>query len=238
MEKKSSTSKIITIVATIVAVCAIAILVIVLVNGRKNDIKVEGETPATTVNESGGEVKKEENTEKTTNSNEKKDEKVEKEEQNNSEKGGNNTIKPNDTSPTLVKTPDSSVGHWQAANGYQRSITNPSSEDGAVASNDKFVGFFKEDGVFRFEYGIYQTSYWIAGQVVKIEALDDNRYVFTLYIPATEDTEMEEGRPERMEIVQIHDVISYYNISIDSLGNGEYYTYEWAGATFEEAFSD
>ena len=124
---------------------------------------------------------------------------------------------------------------WLSNPGYRMSTIYPSPEDNAVASDDKFIRFVKEGDVFKFEYGIYRTSYWIGGEVTKAVTLGDYRFAFTLHIAATPATEMDPARPEKTETVSVHAVDHRINIKIESLGGGEWYSYEYGGETLEEA---
>ena len=135
------------------------------------------------------------------------------------------------------ETSGAAMDAWGAANGYWRSTAYPTPEDNAVASDDKFVGFFKEDGVFKLEYGIYRTSYWISGEVTKVVPKGNYKTELTLRIPATPSTEMDKARPERTETIYIHEVDNRMNIRIENLGGGTWYSYEYGGNTLEQAFN-
>ncbi|MCL1914677.1 MAG: hypothetical protein FWG10_12585 [Eubacteriaceae bacterium] len=126
---------------------------------------------------------------------------------------------------------------WGAATGYWRSTLIPSREDNAVAANDRFVGFFQEEGALRFEYGLYRSSYWIGGEVTAAVSNKGGKWTqFTVHIPATPASEMDEARPERWETIYIHELDNMMNIKIESLG-GEWHSYVWGGYTLEEAFN-
>jgi hypothetical protein len=157
-----------------------------------------------------------------------------------------NTSDPTDSSQTKTPSDASSPGgnelsvaemdtFWLTNQGYRMSTIYPSPEDNAVASDDKFIRFVKEGDVFKFEYGLYQSSYWIGGEVIKAVTTGNFRYEFTLHIPATPGTEVDPARPERTETVYVHGVDHRINIKIESLGNGEWYSYEYGGETLEEA---
>ena len=124
---------------------------------------------------------------------------------------------------------------WLRNGGYWFSTIYPNPFDNAVASDDKFVGFFKEDGIYKFEYGLYRSSFWIGGEVIKVENAGDYRVELTLLIPETPETAVDVARPERTEIIYIHEIDNSTNIRIENLGDGEWYTYEYGGMTLEEA---
>ena len=157
-----------------------------------------------------------------------------------------NTSDPADSSQTATPSDTSSPGgnelsaaemdaFWLANQGYRMSTIYPSPDDNAVASDDKFIRFVKESGAFKFEYGLYQSSYWIGGEVIKAVTTGDYKYEFTLHIPATPGTEVDPARPERAETVYIHAVDHRINIKIEALGGGKWYSYEYGGETLEEA---
>lgn len=119
--------------------------------------------------------------------------------------------------------------------GYWRSTLLPMPEDNAVASDDKFVGFFQENGNFRLEYGIHRTSHWIGGEITAAVNTGGNRTELTMHIPATPADEVNNAMPERWETIYIHKVDNYLNIKIEGL-SGVWYTFEWGGNTLQEAF--
>ena len=145
------------------------------------------------------------------------------------------------TSDTPVKPQDASGGRmdeFDIANGYWYSSIYPSPEDNAVASDDKFVGFFRENDSFRIEYGLFRSSYWIGGEITSIVEEENYRFEITIFIPAVAAIGMDEARPERTEIIYVHTVDHRTNIRIESLPTGEWYSYEWGGFTLEEAFNN
>lgn len=123
---------------------------------------------------------------------------------------------------------------WLRNAGYWFSTLNPNEFDDAVASDDKFIGFFKEDGVYKFEYGLYRSSFWIGGEVIKVDSVGEFSVELTLLIQATPETAVDIARPERTEIIFIHEVDNSINVRIENLGSGDCHTYEYAGMTLEE----
>ena len=126
---------------------------------------------------------------------------------------------------------------WLRNEGYWVCPDTANPFDGAAVSNDVFVGFFKDGGRYRFEYGLYQSSYWFGGEVTKAKDMGDYRYEITIHFAATPATEIDEARPERDEVIYIHEVNVSSNIKIDNLGDGLYYSYIYGAPTLEGAFS-
>ncbi|MCL1831073.1 MAG: hypothetical protein FWG21_06545 [Oscillospiraceae bacterium] len=138
--------------------------------------------------------------------------------------------------PTGAEFTDAEMdAFWLHNSGYWFSTLTPNPYDDAVPSDDKFVGFFKEDGVYRFEYGLYRSSFWIGGEVISAKDMGDYRTELSLHIAATPETAVDIARPERIEIIYIHEIDNSTNIRIEQLGEGAWFTYEYHGQTLEES---
>ena len=234
--KLSLKAKVLLGIAAVAAVGAVTALVVILTSGGdKNILPYDGGSTSATSATVSGETSNPGDTSELGEVSNQGD--ISNPESTSEPTGSSQLIMPSDAS-FHGETSGASIDSWSAANnGYWCSTVYPAPSDNAVASDDKFVGFFMEGGVLKFEYGIYRTAYWIVGEVTNVEAKGDYRYEFTLHIPATPATEMDEARPERTETVFIHDFDHRMNIKIENLGTGEYYSYEYGGNTLEEAFN-
>ena len=108
--------------------------------------------------------------------------------------------------------------------------------------SEKFFGFTNEDGKYFVEYGLYATSYGIKGEIINAKVSGENAFSLTLLIPAVSATEADEAKEEKKEIIYI-DVSNFnldnrINAKIENLGDGQWYTYEYGGASLTEAYSD
>ena len=108
-----------------------------------------------------------------------------------------------------------------------------------ISGNEPFVGFIYIDGVPGIDYGLYRSSFGVSGKIIDSRAISANEAELTILIPAMPETAMNDATPERTEIVSI-DISNFddnrLNIKIESLGNGEWYSYKWSGNTLAEAF--
>ena len=126
---------------------------------------------------------------------------------------------------------------WTRNQGYWISVPYTNPFDDVVAQEGLFVGYFREGANYRIQYGLYQTSYEISGDVIKAVNLGDNRYAFVMYIPAAPDSIMDAGHPERWETVYVHEISNITNIKVEFLYESVWYAYEYGGQTLEEAYS-
>ncbi|MCL1877113.1 hypothetical protein FWF74_03715 [Candidatus Saccharibacteria bacterium] len=108
-------------------------------------------------------------------------------------------------------------------------------------SGNNFVGFTSIGGAPAIYYGLYQTEYGMQGKIIGARAVRKNEVEFTILIPFRPATEMNDERPERAVTVSV-DVSNFndkrLNIKIADLGNDEWLTYEFGGATLMEAYNE
>jgi len=150
--------------------------------------------------------------------------------------GKNNPPIDDDLPPTITEdVPPSTDSNdldtlWNRLNGYWTGEEN----------TDMFVGFFKESDVFDFEYGLYQTGYWLGGDITGADESGENTFTLTLHLPATPATEMNAAMPERTEAFYLDisdlDVGGTIKVQIAGFGNGGWYTFKHGGDTLEDAF--
>ena len=112
---------------------------------------------------------------------------------------------------------------------------------GFWTSDNKFVGFTYVDGAPAIEYGLFATSFGLRGKITDARAVNATEAQFTILIPATPATEMDEARPEKTVTVSI-DISNFdnnrLNIQTPELESGQWFTYEFGGATLEEAYDN
>ena len=130
---------------------------------------------------------------------------------------------------TGTVTPDSL---WQKLNGYWV----------CTEAENQFAGFLKDGSAFNLEYGLYQTSYWIGGDITDIREEDEgSTIILSLHIPAVPANEIQEARPERTVQVTVDistlDADGMIRIRTDELGNGGWYIYKYGGVSLQDAFS-
>jgi len=117
---------------------------------------------------------------------------------------------------------------WERLDGYWTS------------ENRLFVGFIKEGSVNLFDYGLFQTEYWIRGDITGADVTGEYTAAITMHIPAVEASEMFDASPERTETFYLDisglDADDTIKVKIENLGDGGWYIYTRGGATLEEAF--
>jgi len=107
---------------------------------------------------------------------------------------------------------------------------------------NQFFGFITKDGKQFLEYGLFESSYGISGEIINTEFAGEYEMALTIYVPAKQATEMEDAQPEKIETIYID--ISHFNldgrinVKIENLGDGEWHTYNYGGDTFESAYTN
>ena len=217
--------KIITAITALAALGAVATLVIILVGGNKpdlqaNDHQLEATSPAEFV-----QTPEQGNTVLTPDSP-------------GNPNSGQNPIPTDITIPAGTEMSAASLdAFWLRNQGYWKSTPYTNNFDDVAAVEGLFVGYFRDGADYRLEYGLYQSSYWIGGEVVQAIDMGDSRYAFIMHIAATPETAIDGARPERWEIVYVHEISNITNIRIENLSTGAWAAYEYGGQTLEQAFS-
>jgi len=132
-----------------------------------------------------------------------------------------------------VDTPDNSDPKeipWERLIGYW------------VTDEYPFVGFrTKTNGDREFEYGLFQTSFGYRGKVVDVEYPGNGETVLSVFFAAVPPNELDGGSPERTEKIRFKfgsldadGTIEVWLAGID--GGVGWFTFEYGGATLEEAF--
>ena len=151
---------------------------------------------------------------------------------------GNNNMNPagNNNQSDNVNGED---GDPSAVTDYDQVVSYFATMDGYWTSGSQFVAFLKLDGKYYIEYGLYETSFWESGVMQEASVSGTNAFSITIVIPARPKTDMDDARPEVIEIVYL-DVSNLadkkLNIKIKSFGD-DWHTYEYGGKSIEEAFS-
>ena len=110
-----------------------------------------------------------------------------------------------------------------------------------TGGSDWFFGFAEGSGLPCLEYGLFQTSHGVQGEITNAVATGEYLITLTLYIPAVQN-EMDGAKPERTETVYI-DVGGLgqdgkIKIKTDGLDDGEWHIYRYGGKTVDEAYSN
>ena len=107
---------------------------------------------------------------------------------------------------------------------------------------NQFFGFITKDGKQFLEYGLFESSYAIGGEITKSEVAGEYEMALTIYVPAKSATEMDDAKPEKTETIYVD--ISHINLDgrinakIENLGDGEWHTYNYGGYTLEAAYNN
>ena len=110
-----------------------------------------------------------------------------------------------------------------------------------ITNDDPFFGFVYIDGVPGIEYGLFQTEFGAAGKITGGHATGAYEAELTVFFPAVAEDMMSSGRPESTQTVHIdigglYEPGSTIKVKVEDLGNGGWYTYQYGGASVQEAF--
>jgi hypothetical protein len=110
-----------------------------------------------------------------------------------------------------------------------------------TAADGLFVAFVYQDGIPGMTYGVWESEGAGFGELADGIATGEYTADLTIRFPATEATEMDDAKPEKVVTVTVDisglDQDGKINIQVDGHGNGEMFTYAYGGATSEEAYA-